>query len=66
MAKQPNFVQRPTSPTIYAPMKLPPMVTVPKAQDPHSYNRPGSAPLIPANGPSRPLGPMTNTPNQVR
>ena len=34
MAKQPNFVQRPTGPTIYPAMKLPPMVNVPKTNDP--------------------------------
>jgi hypothetical protein len=65
MAKQPNFVQRPTGPTIYAPMKLPPVQEVPHLPT-VAPSRPGSAPMIPANGPSRPLGPMTNTPNQVR
>jgi hypothetical protein len=65
MAKQPNFRQAPTGPTIYPSIKLPPMVNVPKANPP-APSRPAPAPLIPANGPSRPLGPMTNTPNQVR
>jgi hypothetical protein len=49
MRKPVNLVQKPTGPTIYAPMKLPAMVTIPAAQDPHSYNRGGSAPAIPAN-----------------
>jgi hypothetical protein len=62
MSKTPNLVQRQTGPTIYAPMKLPPVVSVPlRARSPS----PGSADP-PANGPSRPLGSMTNTPNQVR
>jgi hypothetical protein len=34
MSKTPNLVQRPTGPTIYAPMKLPPVVNVPKGIDP--------------------------------
>jgi hypothetical protein len=34
MSKTPNFVQKPTGPTIYTPMKLPPMVNVPKTADP--------------------------------
>jgi hypothetical protein len=34
MPKTPNLVQRPTGPTIYAPMKLPQMVNVPKTNDP--------------------------------
>jgi hypothetical protein len=65
MAKQPNFRQAPTGPTIYPSIKLPPMVSVPHLPT-IAPSRPGSAPMIPANGPSRPLGPMTNTPNQVR
>jgi hypothetical protein len=32
--KTPNLVQRPTGPTIYPAMKLPPMVNVPKTNDP--------------------------------
>jgi hypothetical protein len=49
MSKTSNLVQPSTGPTIYPPMKLPPVTTIPTAQDPHSYNRPGSAPAIPAN-----------------
>jgi hypothetical protein len=72
MPKIPNQVQRPTGPTIYPAMKLPPMVSIAKGIDPGlpsriNQNTP-AAPSIgnPANDPSRPLGPMTNTPNQVR
>ena len=32
--RKPNLVQRPTGPTIYPAMKLPPMVNVPKTNDP--------------------------------
>jgi hypothetical protein len=66
MSKTPNLVQRQTGPTIYAPMKLPPVQQIPLAQDPHRPRRPNTSPMIPAQGPSKPLGPMTNTPNQVR
>jgi hypothetical protein len=34
MSKTVNLVQRQTGPTIHAPMKLPPMVNVPKTNDP--------------------------------
>jgi hypothetical protein len=34
VSKTPNLVQRPTGPTVYAPMKLPAMVNVPKTNDP--------------------------------
>jgi hypothetical protein len=34
MSKTPNLVQRPTGPTIYPAMRLPPMVNVPKTIDP--------------------------------
>jgi hypothetical protein len=34
MAKQPNFVQRPTGPTIYKPMVLPKMTVLTKTIDP--------------------------------
>jgi hypothetical protein len=65
MPKTPNPRQAPTGPTIYPTMKFPPVVQVP-LQPTIAPSRPGSAPMIPANGPSRPLGPMSNTPNQVR
>jgi hypothetical protein len=65
MHKTPNLVQRPTGLTIYPAMKLPPVVQVP-LKPTIAPSRPAPAPLIPANCPSRPLGPMTNTPNQVR
>lgn len=65
MPKTPNLVQRPTGPTIYPALKLPPMVSVP-LQPTIAPVRPTPAPLIPANGTARPLGPMTNTPNQTR
>jgi hypothetical protein len=65
MSKTPNLRQPSTGPTIYAPMKLPPMVSIP-LQPTIAPVRPAPAPLIPGNGPSRPLGSMTNTPNQVR
>ena len=42
------------------PLNLPKMTVVPQAQDPHSYNRGGSAPMIPAN-----KGPAVRPP-QVR
>jgi hypothetical protein len=65
MSKTPNLVQRPTGPTIYPSIKLPPVVSIP-LQPTIAPVRPAPAPLIPANGPSRPLGPMTNQTNQVR
>jgi hypothetical protein len=65
MSKTPNLVQRPTGPTVYAPMKLPPVTQIP-LQPTIAPSRPAPAPLIPANGPARPLGSMTNVPNQVR
>jgi hypothetical protein len=70
--KTPNLRQPSSGPTIYPAIKLPPMVSIPLAQNPHRPSRPNSAPMIPANkgaspqGPSRPLGPTTNTVNQVR
>jgi hypothetical protein len=70
MPKIPNQVQRPTGPTIYPAMKPPPMVTIPKGIDPGLPSRINqNTPAVPVIGnpaPSRPLGPMTNTPNQVR
>jgi hypothetical protein len=65
MSKTPNFVQRQTGPTIYAPMQLPKMTTVP-LQPTVAPVRPAPAPLVPSRTPSGPLGPATNTPNQVR
>jgi hypothetical protein len=59
MSKTPNLVQRPTGPTIYPPMKLPPMVSVP-LQPTVAPSRPGSAPMVPAN-----KGPAVRPP-QVR
>jgi hypothetical protein len=71
MSKTPNLVQKPTGPTIYAPMKLPPMVTLHKqTTNPALPSRidqsPTAAPVIGSQTPARPLGSMTNTPNQVR
>jgi hypothetical protein len=66
VSKTPNLRQATTGPTIYPAIKLPPVTQIPLAQNPHAPVRAPSAPLIPANGPSRPLGPMTNTVNQVR
>jgi hypothetical protein len=34
MSKTPNLVQRPTGPTIYPPMKLPPVQVITKTNDP--------------------------------
>jgi hypothetical protein len=70
MSKTPNLVQRPTGPTIYAPMKLPPMATLHKQTNPAlpariNQNTP-AVPVIGNSVPARPLDPMTNTPNQVR
>jgi hypothetical protein len=56
----PNLRQPSTGPTIYAPMKLPPMVTIPLAVNPHIPNRAPSAQSIPAN-----TGPAVRPP-QVR
>jgi hypothetical protein len=71
MSKTPNLVQKPTGPTIYAPMKLPPMVSLRKQTTnpalPARINQ--NTPAVPSVGnqaPARPLGGMTNTPNQVR
>jgi hypothetical protein len=48
-------------------MKLPPVTQIPLAVDPHRPMRPNTSPMIPADrGNGGPLGPMTNTPNQVR
>jgi hypothetical protein len=71
MSKTPNLVQRPTGPTIYAPMKLPPMVTLHKQTInpalPSRINQaPPAAPSIGNQTPARPLGVPTNTVNQVR
>jgi hypothetical protein len=70
-SKTPNLVQRPTGPTIYAPMKLPPMVTLHKQTTnsalPARINQNiPAAPVVGNQAPARPLGSMTNTPNQVR
>jgi hypothetical protein len=66
MSKKPNLVQRPTGPTIYPSIVLPPVVSIP-LQPTVAPSRPGSAPMIPADkGPSNRPGPMTNTPNTVR
>jgi hypothetical protein len=50
MSKTPNLVQRQTGPTIYAPMKLPPVVNVPKGNDPAlpSQARAAAGPQHPA------------------
>jgi hypothetical protein len=44
----------------HQPMVLPTMVTLHKSPDPHTYHRPGSAPMLPAN-----KGPAVRPP-QVR
>jgi hypothetical protein len=67
VSKTPNLRQAPTGPTIYAPMKLLPVTSIPLAQDPHRPMRPNTSPMIPADrGNGGPLGPMSNTVNQVR
>jgi hypothetical protein len=70
LSKTSNLVQKPTGPTIYAPMKLPPVVNVPKGIDPGLPSRINqnttAAPSVDNQPPARPLGSMTNTPNQVR
>jgi hypothetical protein len=71
MSKTPNLIQKPTGPTIYKPMTLPPMVTLhkqttnPALPSRINQNTP-AAPVVGNPTPARPLGPMTNTPNQVR
>jgi hypothetical protein len=45
MSKTPNLRQPSTGPTIYPAMKLPPMVTIPTAINPHMPNRPNTSPL---------------------
>jgi hypothetical protein len=70
MSKTPNLRQPPTGPVVYASIKLPPVVTIPKGIDPALPSRinqgtpPTGQRVTPA--PAQPLGPMTNTPNQVR
>jgi hypothetical protein len=70
MSKTPNLRQPSTGPTIYPAMKLPPVVNVPKGIDPGLNSRINqNTPAVPVIGnqaPARPLGSMTNTPNQVR
>jgi hypothetical protein len=63
--KTPNLLQRQTGPTIYAPMKLPPVTQIP-LQPTVAPSRPAPAPLVPSRTPSGPLGSATNTVNQVR
>jgi hypothetical protein len=65
MSKTPNLVQRPTGPTIYPSIKLPPVVSVP-LQPTVAPSRPGSAPMFPPGGGGSGLGRPTNTPNTVR
>jgi hypothetical protein len=71
MSKTPNLIQKPTGPTIYKPMTLPPMVTLhkqttnPALPSRINQNTP-AAPSVGSPAPARPLCPMTNTPNQVR
>jgi hypothetical protein len=55
----------PHKPTIYAPMTLPKMTTIP-LQPTVAPSRPAPAPLVPSRTPSGPLGSATNTVNQVR
>jgi hypothetical protein len=70
MSKTPNLIQKPTGPTIYKPMTLPPMVTLhkqttnPALPSRINQNTP-AAPVVGNPTPARPLCPMTNTPNQV-
>jgi hypothetical protein len=70
--KTPNLRQPSSGLTIYPAIKLPPRVSIPLAQNPHLPSRPNTTPMIPANkgaspqGLSKPLGPTTNTVNQVR
>jgi hypothetical protein len=70
VSKTPNLVQRPTGPTIYAPMKLPPVVQVPFTGNsglPSRINQSTpAAPVVGNPAPARPLGSTTNTVNQVR
>jgi hypothetical protein len=72
MSKTPNFVQRSTGPTIYPAMKLPPMITLHKGINPGLAQlgriaQPAPQPQLNRTpAPARPLGPITNTPNQVR
>ena len=60
MSKTPNLVQRQTGTYSFPKLTLPPVVTIPLAQDPNSYSRPSSAPTIVAN-----KGPAVRPP-QVR
>jgi hypothetical protein len=62
----PNLVQKQTGPTIYPPMQLPKVTSIPTAVDPHRPNRPNTSPMIPNRTPGGPLSTATNTPNQVR
>jgi hypothetical protein len=72
MSKTPNLRQPSTGPTIYPAMKLPPVVNVPKGIDPGlaqlgRIQQPAPQPQLNRTpAPSRPLGPMTNSVNQVR
>jgi hypothetical protein len=71
MSKTPRLVQPSTGPTIYVPMKLPPMVTLHKQTTnpalPARINQaPPAATVVGNSAPARPLGSMTSTPNQVR
>jgi hypothetical protein len=59
----PNLRQPSTGPTIYAPMKLPPLVTIPLAVNPHIPSRAPSAPLVPNRTPAMtPANAPTNRP----
>jgi len=63
MSKTPNLRQAPTGPTIYPAMKLPPMVTIPLAVNPHIPSRTPSAPLVPNRTPvMQPAPGLTNRP----
>jgi hypothetical protein len=70
-AQDPQPRQPSTGPTVYKPMTLPPMVTLhkqttnPALPSRINQNTP-AAPVVGNPTPARPLGPMTNTPNQVR
>jgi hypothetical protein len=70
MFKTPNLRQAPTGPTIYPAMKLPAMVSIPFTGNsglPSRINQnTPAAPVIGNPAPARPLGSVTNTPNQVR
>jgi hypothetical protein len=65
-----NLVQRQTGVYKFPPVVLPPMVSVPFTGNsglPSRINQnTPAAPVIGNPAPARPLGPVTNTPNQVR